>query len=202
MNDADLQTRASRTMEKTMTHVQTIDRLDNRHTSELLSPAPRLVLKAATIGSGLLAGLFYAYQVSIIPAFKVVDDVSYVTSFNAINDKIENGWFFLSFMGTLPLIAGALYLYRRASSPVTGLVAAGLVLNLVMLGVTAFGNIPLNDDLAEVKSVTPATAAVARADFEETWNDLNLIRTLAALGSFVVLTVAVNLDPTPHRRAD
>ena len=185
-----------------MTDVQTIARADLRVASHRLSLTPRLVLIAATLGSGLLAGLFYAYQVSVIPAFKDIDDVGYVTSFNAINDKIQNGWFFLSFMGTLPLIAAALYLYRRSSKSVTGLIVAGLILNLTVLGVTAFGNIPLNNDLAEYESVTPETAAVARAEFEGTWNDLNLVRTLAALGSFVVLTVAVNLDPTPRRRAD
>lgn len=163
--------------------------------------APRIALAAATVGAGLGAGLFYTYQISVIRALADVDDVTYVKTFQAINDTIQNPWFFAMFMGTPLATAAALVLNRRSGGAVRALIAAGLVLNIAVVGITVFGNVPLNDDLAKQTVVTPETAALARFDFEERWNRLHLGRTLAAVGSFVALTVAATRQPAVRRRS-
>jgi uncharacterized membrane protein len=170
--------------------VATFEALDSAREASL---APRVALAAATVGAGLSAGLFYAYQVSVTRALAEVDDVTYVTTFQAINDKIQNPWFFASFVGTPPLIVTALALNRRSAKPVGALIGAGLVLNLALVAITAFGSVPLNDDLAGHKVVTAETAAAARSDFEKPWNRLNVARTLAVVGSFVALTAATTV---------
>jgi uncharacterized membrane protein len=178
-----------------MSNVETITTFDSLTDAVNVSRAPRIALVAATVGAGLSAGLFYAYQVSVIRALAEVDDVTYLKTFQAINDKIQNPWFFASFLGTPPLIVAALALNRRSDRAVRALIGAGLVLNIALIAITAAGNIPLNDDLAGYDVITPETAAIARADFEERWNRLNLARTLAAVGSFVALTVATIAKP-------
>jgi uncharacterized membrane protein len=183
-----------------MTHLETVAPLDRPAVGTKMPLALRLALVAATVGAGLSAGLFYAYQVSVIRGLAAVDDVTYVRTFQAINDKIENPWFFASFVGTPPLIAGALVLNRRSAGAVKALIAVGLVLNLTLFGITIFGNVPLNDDLARYDTVDAETAAVARSDFEDRWNRLHLVRTLAAVGSFVALTGATSLGPAARRR--
>ena len=157
--------------------------------------APRVALAAATVGAGLTAGLFYDWEVSVTRALAEVDDVTYVKTFQVLDDTIQNPWFFASFLGTPPLIVAALVLNRRAAAPDRALIWAGLVLNVALIAITAFGNVPLNNDIAKLDVITPETADVARSDFEDRWNRLHLARTLAAVGSFVALTVATTVKP-------
>ncbi|MGH2535408.1 MAG: DUF1772 domain-containing protein [Thermomicrobiales bacterium] len=174
-----------------MSRVEMIAPVDRVAGTNDRSLASSIALAAATVGAGLFAGLFYTFQVGLIPGLAEVDDVAYVTTFQAINDRIvENPWFQIVFSGTPLLIAGALVLNRRAARPVAPLIAAGLALNVVVIAITAFGNIPLNDDLAGYTNVTAETARTARADFEDRWNRLHLARTLVSVAGFVSLTVA------------
>jgi uncharacterized membrane protein len=175
--------------------VETIAGVDNLADASNVSFAPRIALAAATVGAGLSAGLFYDYEVSVTRALAEVDQVTYVKTFQAINDEIQNPWFFASFLGTAPLNVAALVLNRRSAKPVRALIGAGLVLNVALVAITAFGNVPLNDDLARLDTITPEAAASARSDFEKPWNRLNLVRTLAAVGSFVALTAATLVKP-------
>ena len=59
-------------------------------------------------------------------------------------------------------------------------------------GVTVFGNIPLNDALANFKadSATIEMIAEARIKFEKPWNNLNTIRTISATISIVMVILA------------
>ena len=154
----------------------------------------RITLIIATIGAGLSAGFFFTYEASVTLGLAEVSDVAYVETFQAINDTIRNPWFGSAFFGTIPFIGVALLLNWRASAASRLLIAAAAVTYLVVGAITALGNVPLNDDLAEVTSVGPAVAERARADFEDEWNQLNLLRTLSAVASFALLVVATALS--------
>lgn len=153
----------------------------------------RVALALAVIGSGLMAGFFFAYQWSVLLGLDRVDDVTYVETFRAINDTIRNAYFGVAFFGTLPALVVALFL-NRGRHPRAALLAGAALLYLIALGITFFGNIPLNDELAAYDEITPAIAATAREDFEGPWNDLNLLRTLAAIGA-LALAAAATLAP-------
>lgn len=56
--------------------------------------------------TGLGAGVFYTFQVSILRALGEVDDAAYVTTFQSINRTIVNPWFVSVFLGA-PVLAGA-----------------------------------------------------------------------------------------------
>ena len=158
--------------------------------------APRIALMIATCLVGLSAGFFFTYEASVTLALSEVGDVAYVETFQAINETVRNPAFGVVFFGSIPAIATAIVLgWRTAGRIPRVLLVAALPLYLVGLLVTGTGNVPLNDDLAEYDDITPAVAARARADFEDDWNRLNLIRTLAIGTSFAMLVGASGLDP-------
>jgi uncharacterized membrane protein len=67
-----------------------------------------LTLGGATLTTGLIAGVFYAYAVSVNLGLGVQPDASYVATMQAINERIENPLFFLSFFGAVLFLLAAL----------------------------------------------------------------------------------------------
>jgi len=70
------------------------------------------VLLAATVTSGMMAGLFYAYSISVMPALRKADDAVFVEVMQRINSVITNGWFALCFGGAVVFSLVAAVLYR------------------------------------------------------------------------------------------
>lgn len=167
-----------------------------RRAAESIMNAPRIPLLVATILTGLSAGIFYTFEASITLALAEVDDEIYVAAFQAINDTIRNPAFGIVFFGSIPAIGIALVMNWRSSPRIRWLIGAGLALYLVCFAVTAAGNVPLNNRLAEYASIDASSAAQARLEFESEWNRLNLIRTLAVTASFASLVVACAVAPT------
>ena len=150
---------------------------------------------AATVLAALFAGFFVTYQISVIRGLALVDDMTYVQTFQAINDTVRTPWFAVIFFGTAPMLAVASLLSRRAARPAAAVFALAVVLAVATVVITFAGNVPLNQDLAAFERLTPELAAEARADFEGPWNRLNLIRTLTALGTGVSAVAAQALLP-------
>jgi len=159
-----------------------------------------LILAATT--TGLSAGLFFGFQVSVIPAFMTLSNAEYIAAMQAINIAILNPIFMLTFLGPAILLPVAAYPYRSAPASLQFilLVAAALLYIVGSLGITMGANVPLNDALAQfsLHSSTPAQAATARAVFEDPWNNWHMIRTLASIGS-LVLVIIVCLSPSSIR---
>ena len=142
---------------------------------------------------GLSAGFSYTYQYTVLPAYSLLDDVTYVQTFQRVNEVVVNPWFAAIFFGPLPALTLAALTQLtsdRRGRPAAILLAISLVLYLVGFGITAAGNVGPNDTLALVTEITPETAAAARADFEDGWNRFNLFRTIAIVASFLFATVA------------
>ena len=57
-----------------------------------------VALAGATVTTGLMAGLFYAYAVSVSLGLAAQPDAAYVATMNEINARIQNPLFFLSFV--------------------------------------------------------------------------------------------------------
>ena len=68
-------------------------------------PIKTIILLATVILTGLSAGLFYAWQVSVIPGTKKVFDHTYIEVMQSINRAILNPAFFLIFFGSLFLLS-------------------------------------------------------------------------------------------------
>src|SRR4051794_32263114 len=112
------------------------------------------VLVAATLAVGLNAGGYYTYACSIMVTLRGLDDRTFAHIMRRLNRDILNGWFFLTFMGSLLVTALALVLVIVAGGPVLP-VAVGLALNVVAFGITAAVNVPMNNRLDKVGD--PAT---------------------------------------------
>ncbi|MFE9188332.1 DUF1772 domain-containing protein [Micromonospora sp. NPDC007208] len=150
-------------------------------------------LFAAILTTGLTAGLFAAFAYAVMPGLARTDDRTLVLAMRRINESILNGWFAVCFGGALlfTLLAAALHLGagRRAVLP---WVVAALLLYLVVLGVTAVVNVPLNNVLARAGDVDGATdLAGLRARFEVTWVRGNVVRAVASTGAFGLLAWAL-----------
>jgi len=152
-------------------------------------------LTLAAITTGLIAGLLFDYQVSIIPAFKTLSDANYIAAMQNIIIVIPQDPFFdLCFLGAAIFLPVAAFLDRKTPGSLRfPLLIAATVLYIVgPLGVTLFANVPLNDALSafSLHSSTPQQAALARAAFEAPWNTWNMIRTLAGCVALVLVIIA------------
>jgi uncharacterized membrane protein len=152
-----------------------------------------LTLALATLTTGLIAGVFYAYSVSVNLGLAAQPDAAYVAAMQAINEKIQNPLFFLSFFGAVLFLLAALAVHLpRPRSGRFWLIALASVL-FVGGGflLTVVVNVPMNEELARV--VTDASAgelARARAAYEGPWNFWNGVRTVFSILAFLTLVGA------------
>ena len=149
-------------------------------------------LIAATIATGLLAGVFYGFACSVMIALRRVDDRTFVEVMQRINAAIQNGWFMLSFLGSLvfTVLAGVLGFGGATLTPIV----IALVLNVAGLVVTFGVNIPLNIQLDRAgRPERLADPSLARQRFEGKWARWNVIRALLATGAFGFLCWALEL---------
>jgi uncharacterized membrane protein len=130
------------------------------------------VLLTAKTLAGLLAGVFFAYATSVMPALRAMDDDTFLTVMNKINVVIVNPVFLLVFLGA-PLASVAILAWERNPWAI-----AGAALALVTLLVTAVFNIPLNNALADGGS---------REAFENPWILWNILRTVTGTACLVCL---------------
>jgi uncharacterized membrane protein len=158
-----------------------------------------LVLGAAALTMGLLAGFFYAYSVSVMPGLDDADDRTLIDAMQQINEAVENPVFFLSFLGAPVLALAALVVVRRSGSrrEIRWIVAALVLYGVAFLVTVAF-NIPLNDELAEAGDPERiADAGRVRDDFYGPWVAWNIVRTVACTAALGCLGYALLL----HGRA-
>ena len=144
---------------------------------------------ASTVTVGLAAGFFFTYQVSVTRGLAIVDDRSYVETFQAINETVRTVWFGIVFFGSIPILSAALALNWRSGRWHRALVGTSLAMYLATFAITALGSVALNDELAKVTGRSPAVLAAARADFENSWNNLNLARTLTCVVALVAIAL-------------
>ena len=149
-------------------------------------------LIAATIATGLLAGVFYGFACSVMIALRRVEDRTFVEVMQRINAAVQNGWFMLSFLGGLvfTVLAGVLQFGRPPLLPI----ALALAFTVAGLAVTFAVNIPLNLQLDHAgRPDRMADPAAARRRFEGRWTRWNVIRALLHTVSFGFLCWALEL---------
>ncbi len=160
-------------------------------------PLETIILVIGGTLTGLCAGVMYTFHVAIVPALRSLKSRQHISTMQAINDKIKNPIFFLSFFGPTLLLPWAAWLHQD-SSQFLPLAAAALLHILGVNGVTIVGNIPLNERLAKLDSsqLSEAEADSARQAFQgvgSVWMRLHTIRTLTAvLATALILIVCLS----------
>jgi uncharacterized membrane protein len=146
--------------------------------------------------TGAIAGLFYAYSVSVLPGLNAVDAGSAIRAMNSINVKIQNPLFFVTFLGTpvAAALTGVLLLvlgHRPAA--VLFLLSAAVYLLGVFVPTMAV-NVPMNDALAAaVLPADPAEAARLWSDYSSRWTGWNHLRAGASLVSLLLVGLGIYL---------
>lgn len=146
-----------------------------------------VILMAATVAMGLMAGVFGLYANSIMPGLRRVDDATFVRTFAALDRAILNPLFLAGgFLGALVLTAVATALHLTADTrPVLPWLVGAFALYLAAVVITIAINVPLNNGLKAADPATTDPAAVRAAFDEARWSRWNLARALlttAALG--------------------
>ncbi|MFJ5832894.1 DUF1772 domain-containing protein [Streptomyces sp. NPDC093089] len=149
------------------------------------------VLGTATAATGLLAGAWFAYVCSVMPALARSDDEVYVEVMRNINDVIQNPLFFTPFFGAVVLAAVAAWQHRAGRARPWTL--AALVLAVAVFLVTSAANVPLNDALAAAHDPT-----AARDAFEGPWVTWNIVRFVLTTACFACLLKALAVRNRPQ----
>lgn len=107
-----------------------------------------VTLLVATLGAGLMAGLFAAFAHAVMPGLGRSADRTFVQAMQNINRAIINGWFLLPFLLPIPLLVLATVLAWSGPGQVAlPWILAALVLYLAAFFVTGGVNVPLNNAL-------------------------------------------------------
>lgn len=152
-------------------------------------PTKSIILLLSALSTGLSAGLFYAWQVSVIPGTKKVSNAVYLEAMQSINREILNPSFFLIFFGSIGLLLlGSIYSYGSAPLAFKILIAASLSYLIGTIGVTGLGNVPLNNQLDSLAldQLTKQELSDFRIMYEAKWNKFHLIRTLFSIAAFAL----------------
>ena len=159
-----------------------------------------VLLGSGILATGLMAGLWYGWAVSVIPGTRRVPDTTYIATMQDINKAIINPAFIIPFMGIPVLLTGAAIVQFRAGDYRRGwlLAAAGATYIVGVLGVTIGGNVPLNDALEafDLAGSDEQTIANRRQTYETPWNRWHYLRTAANIGSFTLASTAAIVAAT------
>ncbi len=147
----------------------------------------RWLLGAATLTTGLNAGVYFAWTTGVMPGLADTTDHTFVETMNAINDAIVNPAFMAVLVGAPVLTGVAAFVEKGAMRP---WLLAALGANVATFLVTMAANVPLNDTLAAVDLATD-NLRQAREDFETPWVAWNIVRTATATAATALLIRAL-----------
>jgi len=149
----------------------------------------------AALGSGLMAGLFFAFSTSVMAALGRVPPPAGISAMQSINVTIINPVFFAAFFGTaaasLFLVVAALANWSQARS--MALLAGSLLYLVGCILVTMVFNVPLNNALAGADPQAAAGANLWTRYLSE-WTAWNHVRTVACLAAAAAFMVALLAD--------
>jgi uncharacterized membrane protein len=147
---------------------------------------------ATLLFAAALAGVFFAYSISVMIGLDAVKPGQAIAAMRAINVKIQNPLFLMAFllMPVAGAVTGVLLLVLGQRTAGLLFLAAAAVYVLGTLVPSFAVNIPMNDALDAAR---PSAGELARvwSDYSSRWTAWNHVRTLSSLLS--VLFVGAGL---------
>lgn len=157
-----------------------------------------VVSAVAIVSTGLMAGLFFGWSVSVIPGTRLVDDRTYVATMQQINRAILNPAFVIPFLATPLLLVSAGVLHWRTGHhrAAVSMAVAAVVYIAGLLGVTGVVNVPLNNalDVFELATSNADEIRARRRSYESRWNRWHTVRTGAIVLAFGCAAIATTLE--------
>ena len=154
-----------------------------------------LLTFASAIGSGLMAGFFFAFSTPVMGALGRIPPAHGIAAMQAINVVVINPLFLGVFLGTAVacVLLAALAPFVWHGPGLWALLAGTLLYFAGTFLVTMTFNVPLNNALAAVAADSEAGASLWRRYLSD-WTMWNHVRTVAALAAAVSLTVTLCLQ--------
>jgi len=155
---------------------------------------------AATVTTGLMAGMFFAFSFSVMPGLARVDDRTFVVAMQHVNDATnESASFGLTFSAALVLLgAAAVVHYRLGLRTATWWILAALALYVIAVGITMAVHVPLNETLDAAGIPSQAELGSVRSDFEDPWNSAHIMRTITGTLALACLSLAGSARNRTH----
>ena len=157
----------------------------------MIEGAPKVLTVIAIVGSGVVAGVFFAFSTFIMKALGRLPAAQGLVAMQAINRARAERWFMTALFGTalvcVGLVVVALTNWGDRYS-VYLLVGSGLYLAAIVL--TIVYHVPRNDALA----LLDPNASGAAADWTRylsQWTAWNHVRTLTSVAGVVCFTLAL-----------
>lgn len=143
------------------------------------------------IGSGLIAGFFFAFSICVMGALAKVPPAQGIAAMQSINVVVINPWFLTAFFGTalLCVVAIVVALGRWDDPRAVYWVLGGVIYVVGSIVVTMVFNVPRNNALAALPASSPEAAALW-ADYLSSWTAWNHVRMLASLAAAVLFTLS------------
>lgn len=143
-----------------------------------------ILIFTASLGSGLIAGLFFAFSAFVMKALYRLPPEQGISAMQSINSVVLNRLFFTVFMGTsLVCILLVIISLLNWQEPIAIYIFVGSLFYLLgSLLVTAVYNVPLNNALANVIA-TDAESLELWKEYYLKWTSWNHVRTISSLAS-------------------
>ena len=151
-----------------------------------------LLTLAAVLGSGIVAGIFYAFSSFIMGALGKLPPHEGIAAMQSINIAVINPMFFLAFFGTalLSLVLGIHALMQWGTAEAALLLAGALFYLAGCILVTIIFNVPLNNRLEKADPIS-AEGAQLWQHYLVVWTRWNTVRTVAPSISLVLFVLAM-----------
>ena len=153
----------------------------------MTSPLISFLLWTAALGSGLMAGIYFAFSGFIMASFGALETRYGLAAMNAINETILRSWFMpLFFVSTITSIILTIFsiVHWGEVGAMTGLIA-GMVYLVGMFVCTVAFNVPLNNTLVGLNPDS-AKAQLIWAHYLKNWTSWNHLRAISSLLSSVL----------------
>lgn len=141
--------------------------------------------------TGLMAGIYFAFSVFIMKSLAELPSLQAAQTMNKINDVIINTLFLPIFFGSTLWYAGLItwsFINWQNGQSIWVVVAAVIYIG-GMFSVTAFGNVPLNNQLKALEGEDSALV-LFWAEYLHRWTRLNHLRTISCMLSFTLMAIA------------
>ena len=151
------------------------------------------VLMLAALGSGLMAGVLFAFSNFVMAALARLAPAEGMRAMQAINVTVLNPLFLSIFMGTgaVSVLSIVVALWRGSGAGTACAIAGGVIYLAGSILVTMRGNVPLNNVLAALDPDAPGSAR-QWSDYARAWTRWNHLRTVACFVAMVLFVAAIS----------
>ena len=145
----------------------------------------------AALGSGLIAGVFFAFSTSVMKALGRLPSNEGMAAMQSINIVIINPLFLGVFLGTAVMCLGLTVVSFLRWDRGAAFLLAGAVLYLSgSVAVTMLLNVPLNNALMAATPTNPQSADLWK-NYLANWTFWNHVRAAASLGAAAAFTICL-----------